>query len=231
MPGSPEESVGPPSSDEAPAAGVAGAGARKMHARRKADREARVRARHPHTAGLRLALGTEPQHEAAWRTGAVGEELVAASLETRCSERVRFLHDRSIPDSRANIDHIAIAPSGVWVIDAKNLKGKVRIERSRKDGERLLIDGRNRTKLVDGMDRQVACVRAAVEVIDPTVCVNGAFCFIDTDLPLFRQLNVRGYPLRWRKGMAKLLNADGPIPPERISLLARGLAERLPAHR
>lgn len=230
MSGEVEGSIGPPSVDDGSPAGVAGAGARAEYEKRKANREARIRAQHPLTAGFRLAIGKAPGHETAWKTGAIGEELVAASLEARCSERVRFLHDRAIPGSRANIDHLAIAPSGVWVVDAKNLSGKVRIERSRKHGERLFVAGRNRTKLVDGMDRQVECVRGAVAAIDPSVPVHGAFCFIDTDLPVFRKLSLRGYPLRWRKGMAKLLNADGPVLSEQIALLARELAALLPAH-
>jgi hypothetical protein len=40
---------------------------------------------------------------------------------------VAVLHDRRIPGSRANIDHIAIAATGVWVIDSKRYKRKLQI--------------------------------------------------------------------------------------------------------
>ena len=36
----------------------------------------------------------------------------------------RVMHDRRIRGTKANIDHIAIGPSGVWVIDAKRYKDK-----------------------------------------------------------------------------------------------------------
>jgi hypothetical protein len=36
------------------------------------------------------------------------------------------LHDRAVPRGRANIDHIAVVPSGVWVIDTKRYRGRVR---------------------------------------------------------------------------------------------------------
>ena len=211
-------------------AGTPGAGGRREYGTRKANREARIQKEHPRTARLRLALGKTPQHETAWRTGAIGEELVADSLERRCGGCCRFLHDRRVPGSRANIDHIAITPSGVWVIDAKNYKGRIRVESTRKHGERLFIKGRNRTRLVDGLDRQVGLVRAAVGELDPDVPVRGAFCFIHTDMPLLRKLSVRGYPLRWRKGMAQLLVADGPVLPEQIAFLTRALAERFKPH-
>jgi hypothetical protein len=45
------------------------------------------------------------------------------------SRGVELLHDRRICGSRANIDHLAIGPGGVTVIDAKNYRGKVRTER------------------------------------------------------------------------------------------------------
>ena len=35
------------------------------------------------------------------------------------------LHDRLIPGTRGNIDHIFVSPTGVWVVDAKAYKGKV----------------------------------------------------------------------------------------------------------
>lgn len=57
-------------------------------------------------------------------------------MERRCSRRrwidlpVRvctFPHDRRIPPTRANIDHIVIAPTGVYVIDAKNYTGRAQL--------------------------------------------------------------------------------------------------------
>lgn len=33
------------------------------------------------------------------------------------------MHDRRIPRSRANIDHIVVTPGGVWVIDTKRRVG------------------------------------------------------------------------------------------------------------
>ncbi len=192
--------------------------------REAARREARVRAQYPRTARLRLALARAPQHETAWELGAIGEELVADSLERRCGDRCRILHDRKMPGSRANIDHIAIAPSGVWVIDAKNYKGKIRVDVTRKHGERLFI-GRRNQKLVDGLDT-VRSLRSGRRWASSSRGPVSAFCFIDTDMPLFRRLSVRGYPLRWRKGMAKLLRDDGPVLPEQIAFLSRELALR-----
>jgi hypothetical protein len=37
---------------------------------------------------------------------------------------LRVLHDRRIPGTQANIDHIAITSTGIYVIDAKRHVGK-----------------------------------------------------------------------------------------------------------
>jgi nuclease-like protein len=109
--------------------GTAGASARREHERRRASREARVRGKHPHLGGLLLALGDQPRRETAWTRGAEGEATVARSLSNHLQDSAVVLHDRRIPRSRANIDHIAIAPSGVWVIDSKRYKGKVAVSK------------------------------------------------------------------------------------------------------
>ena len=92
--------------------GTAGASARRELERRRAAREAKTRAKHPRIASLLLRFRNEPQHEKSWEIGAVGEEELALSLARRCPN-VLVLHDRRMPGSRANIDHLAVAPSGL----------------------------------------------------------------------------------------------------------------------
>ena len=75
------------------------------------------------------------------------------------------LHDRRIRGSRANIDHIAIAPSGVWVIDTKRYRGKVAVVKPLFGRAKLTIAGRDKSRLVDGLAKQVALVEAAMDEV------------------------------------------------------------------
>jgi hypothetical protein len=43
----------------------------------------------------------------------------------KVGDGVIALHDRLIPGTRGNIDHIFVAPTGVWVVDSKAYQGKV----------------------------------------------------------------------------------------------------------
>lgn len=56
--------------------------------------------------------------------GAEGEERVAEALKVLDPARTRVLHDRLlVPGKSSNLDHIVVAPSGVYLVDAKNWGG------------------------------------------------------------------------------------------------------------
>ncbi|HLB21884.1 MAG TPA: nuclease-related domain-containing protein [Solirubrobacteraceae bacterium] len=205
--------------------GRAGASAHREYLRRKRNREARIRRRHPLIGGLLLALGGGPQHEVAFQTGQVGEELVARSLQRGTAKgRVVILHDRRMPHGRGNIDHLAVAPSGVYVIDAKNINGRVSISRPLFGQPKLKINRRNRRGLVDGLDRQVAAVRRSLAGLGHAETpVHSVFCFTKAELPLFGA-QIRGHRLHHRRRLVKRLNSKGPLTDESIAEIARGLA-------
>jgi len=208
--------------------GTAGASARREGERRKANREKRVREKNPRTGGLRLALADAPKHETVWARGGGGEEHVAKLLAKHLNAGVVVLHDRGIPGSRANIDHIAIAPSGVWVIDTKRYRGKVAISKPLFGKAKLIIGGRDQTKLIDGLARQVGLVEAVMAEVAADVPVRGALCFVDSELPILGKLSFNGYPLLHSKALAKRVNGGGPLSIEQVQTVAVELARRFP---
>lgn len=106
-------------SDESEAAielGMAGTSALREYERRKVRREERVKKKLGNVLGsVVLAITDDPQSTRAWGRGASGEEKLAQSVARLGREDVIALHDRSVPGSRANIDHVVIAPTGVYV--------------------------------------------------------------------------------------------------------------------
>ena len=87
-----------------------------------------------------------------------------------------------------------------------------------------MILGHDRSALIDDLDSQVALVRTALDELAADVPVHGALCVVDADLPLLGTLTFRGYPLLYRKALAKRLIADGPLD----AIQALRLAERFP---
>jgi hypothetical protein len=89
-------------------AGIAESSARREYERRKAKDEERLRQRWGKLGGIAVALSDERQSTKAWATGAIGEERLGAWLDSLVSESVAVLHDRRIPGTKANFDHVAI---------------------------------------------------------------------------------------------------------------------------
>lgn len=120
----PDAEPGPEVRPEPAAPGVAGASARQEYERRTARREERIRAKHPKTGGVILALSDDPQTTRAWASGAKGEVALGARLDEHASETIAVMHDRLIPGTKANIDHIVVTAGGVLVVDAKRYVDK-----------------------------------------------------------------------------------------------------------
>ena len=211
----------------------------REYERRAATRDQRVRAQHPRLGGLVLALAREPAHQRAWATGSSGERAVAAKLEALDDPRLLLLHDRKMRKeggqlSKANIDHLVVAPSGVWVIDAKQYQGSLEVRRAgglfTPRVEQLWIAGRNKTALVDGVVGQVKAVRSELDAVGAHgVQVRAVMCFVGTELPWFGSSSISGLGLVGRRGLAKLVRQDGPLDDEERESVHRWLAARLPA--
>ncbi len=161
---------------------------------------------------------------------------MASRLTELSGDEVLFLHDRRIPNSRANIDHLAIGPAGVFVIDAKRYQDK-RVEIRRSGGlflpitEQLFVGGRDRTKLVAGLAPQVAAVYCALADSPDTAAlkVQAMLCFVDALLPVFGSLTMAGVPIVGPKGASKLVRAEGPLDAAARLRVQMLLAGRLPA--
>jgi hypothetical protein len=170
-----------------------------------------------------------PQREVAFRRGQVGEVRVAESLARRTGDSaVELLRDRRMPSGRGNIDLLAVAPTGVYVIDAKAWTGKVKISRPLFGQEKLLINGRNQTKLVVGLERQVAAVNEALAAAGVFVPVQGVLCFTEADLPFLRTQTMRSHLLMYGRALAKRVRAEGPLSAETIAAVTQRLATAFP---
>lgn len=213
--------------------GIAGASARREYARRKATRETRIKGRFGDRVGrVVLALTDDPQSTRAWETGARGEEKLANVLEG--IDDLRVLHDRRVPGTRGNIDHIVFAPAGVFVVDAKNYKGKIEI-RNRgwllRPDLRLYVGRRDCSDLVAGLAWQVDAVLSVLRAakVAPLPTVTPVLCFIDGEWPLFSPPDsYRGVRLEGTKSLRKAVTAPEVLPIAEITNLAQIVGAALP---
>jgi hypothetical protein len=125
---------------------------------------------------LRLTFWGPKQTTVAHRTGAEGERRTASVFDKLPGYVV--LHDRKIPGKRANIDHIAIGPGGVFVIETKNYKDEAKVRR----GE-LFVGGRRKPEFITQVWEEAGVVQAvlAEHVARLAFDVKPVLCFSRSD--------------------------------------------------
>jgi len=193
--------------------GVAGRSARQEHERRATKRETAVKERWgDRIGGVVLALTDEPQSTRAWAVGARGEVKVATAL-------VGFivLHDRRVSGTKGNIDHIVIAPAGLFVVDAKHFEGRIEIRNHGwflRPNERLHVGRRDCSALADKMGWQVTADEQALLAagVDPLPPITPVLCFVDDDWPLIAAPDVfRGVRLESTQSLRRRLGRTSVI--------------------
>ena len=214
--------------------GVAGRSARREFQRRKANREARVRDRFGRLGGLLLAVTDGPQSTRAWATGSRGEEKVAEALFNIAALRV--LNDRQMPGMRGNIDHIVVGPAGVFVVDAKNYRGRIEV-RNRgwllRPDHRLYVGRRDCSVLATGLGWQVKAVVSALAAagVDPLPPVTPVLCFVDGDWPIISPPNAyEGVRLESTKSIRKLVATPEILAGPSVERIADLLRVALPGN-
>jgi hypothetical protein len=182
---------------------------------RGAGASAAARARQLRTPAVRVAdrlgIPTQRGREAErWEAGAEGERRTARRLAELEAEGWTVLHDRALPGSRANLDHLVVSWSGVvFVVDTKRWSaydGDVAV----RDG-RLLHGDRDVTARLNGVRHESAAVAKALRHrfrVVPLVVVDGPAC--------------DGWPL--------LLDDIHIVPADEACLRLRALARTRPAY-
>jgi Nuclease-related domain len=146
------------------------------------------------------------------------------------------LHERRIPSRRGNIDHLAIAPGGITVIETNSARGRLWVQN--RGGflsprhELLPLNGRDLAGLVHGLERQIAAVRTVIAGLAASeLDVRGALCFPTINrLPRSGQLTIRSATIAIDApgGVAKLARRHGPITQDLIERIGGHLARRFP---
>ena len=170
------------------------------------------------------ALFATPNSITAWQTGAEGELRTGRLLEPLTAEGFRILHDRKIPGSRANIDHIVIGPPGIFVVETKSLGGSLQIR-----GNDVFVAGRRKTGMIDEVKREALAVESALAdeiaahgwTVSPVICVHRA------DLPMFRSEVAGVRIVSGRDLVTRLRKADRVLSQVEVERLASHAAVRL----
>jgi hypothetical protein len=204
-----------------------------MYQQKHQRRETRIDRKWGPLSGVVKFLSDDPQSTKAWAKGSEGERKLAAYLLRTAGDRSVMLHDRRIPGSRANIDHLIIAPSGIWIVDCKSYKGRVEqrdVGKWLTTENRLYVNGRDRTNLAGGLVEQIAAVLKVIHGAGIDVSIMGALCFVDSEWALFaKPFHQGGVLVTWPRMLSKAITEPGPLQPGDVMHVADLLGAVLPA--
>ena len=148
------------------------------------------------------------------RDGRAGEEVVGAFLERELADAAIVLHDLRIPGSRAIIDHVAIAPSGVWVVDSK-WQCELPLER----------DSLDSATSVGEVGRQVDVVANAVGGRATELPIRAALCFPSENWGGdARAFWIEGVLVTYPADLVDRIRQEGPLDDETVGWIAARLA-------
>jgi hypothetical protein len=171
---------------------------------------------------LRRAAVTDHQADR-YERGQLGEQVVGAALDGLREHGYEVLHDVRWPGRRrANIDHVAVGPAGILVVDAKNWTGKVSAHHGI-----LRQNGNRRDKQVDGVRRAGADVASQLQLpwalhVIPVLCLAG-----EHQLPPSRCGQVTVVDVGRLPGWVSAL--PGHLSPREVLGLAGELRSKLPS--
>ncbi|MGP3691154.1 nuclease-related domain-containing protein [Streptomyces sp. IBSNAI002] len=185
--------------------------------------------------GLLLALGivavgirrTYHSTPTSWAKGAAGEEATARLLKPLVRRGYAVLHDRAIPGSRANLDHLVAGPAGVAYVDSKAWRSKK--SKLTLTGGTLRYGRYDQTKALDTVIWEAEqAARVLGCAVRPIIAVHGA------TVPGPRgRIEVRGVTVVSAKKLSGLLQNLPPQPgwtADRITAVEQLAEQRLPPY-
>ncbi len=148
---------------------------------------------------------------------------------------VIILNDRRIPGSKATIPVIAVAPAGVFVIDAQPHKGLVQTKRPGSFNQlgppELHVGRKNCTPHLEALSAQAAAVRATLdgsgEGMD--VPVTAMLCLTRAEWGLASSALVRDVWVGWPRLLAGTLHSPGIMDTPEVREVAQRIGAGLPA--
>jgi hypothetical protein len=203
--------------------------------RREAARE-RAISRSAQGDKLLLTMSDDPSAINGYGHGGERTRDLAYTL-TKTATNAIFLYQRrlSLRSTEDPIDLIAVAPSGVWIIDIQTCAGgRVAVGgRQRMMSSRfthLLIRGRDRTAHLDRLTGQARAVEEALSELDiMDVPVRPAFCFYDAETQWRGTPMVGTAVLTTPRRLSSLLQRSSrSLSDVEVSAVALALGQRLP---
>jgi hypothetical protein len=163
------------------------------------------------------------------------DNVLKRQFDLLTSNGILALHSRLIARTPTVIDHLVIAPSGVYVIEAYRysaapkllVEGGIMTPRT----STLVVGGRDCTPLVYAVQERAARVKSELEVDQAwaAVPVHGQLCFTNAQWPLTSApFTIDGLNVLGPAQATERVSRPGPVSPYTVAAVHRYLARAFP---
>jgi hypothetical protein len=151
----------------------------------------------------------------AWRHGADGERRTARLLAPLERHGYQVFHDLAVPGSLANVDHLVVGPTGVYVIDSKRYRGQLRYSAGH-----LWHGGRTLDRTLETLWWEATQVAETLG-FGPDLHVYPVLCVHLARLPWLRELLIDGIPVLDTAALRSALQVTRQaLTPQQVTLVA-----------
>ena len=214
--------------------GTAGASAAAEGERRKNKRVEDVRRQHGDLAAEVAEEMAARDVAASWAKGSAGESRLASFIKHEVGDLVIPLHDRLIPGHVGTSTTSSSRRPASGSSTPRHIKGGWSNEKSDLSGTARMSSGsvgRNRTKLANGLDKQVAAVLAALKRDSSFkgTNVHAALCLVESEWALLDSpFQIGNVWVLYAGALRKRLKKSGPLSRETMERIAHRLDLSLP---
>jgi hypothetical protein len=175
----------------------------------------------------------EPFRIRAWSPPALAAGAITSMLDALTQYGVVAWHGVRLRGTRRRLDHLVVAPAGVFLVFERRWRGRVELRSGGKawrSKNRLVVGAHDRTRAARTRVRDVVHVR---EALGPhMVPVQALICVVDGDWPLWpKPLEVDGVGVVWPKELERRVCTLGKLDADAIGELAAHLEARLARRR
>jgi Nuclease-related domain len=160
---------------------------------------------------------------------AQGEVEITAMLDQLAEYNVVARHHVRLRRTRTKLDHLLIAPSGVYVVETKSWLERVELREggsALRPKERLIVGTRDRTRRADALVKKVVDVRRALGA--HMMPVHAVLCVVNGDWPLFpKPIDIHGVTVLWPKELERRVAQLGKLDHSTIDAAAAHLQRAL----
>jgi len=161
----------------------------------------------------------------------VRERRLGRRLDRELGPVAIVLHTRQADGDGAAIDHLIVAASGVWVIDARHERGKVERPRGAERRAEAWIRPRQ------GQPVRIVEPHRSVEIVEGHLermgfgwlDVHRAVCLTNADWGVRRPFEIDGILVTWGRSLVETIGVRGALGPVDMRAVAVELSSRLPA--